>query len=162
MAACVEIVLHDRQETFSAVDRWRDLYAAAALLPGFKIPERYLVAWRNGDCIRACDSLERSLAKLFVYCYIGAVDFLANTPIIWGEAAKDRRAVREDLIKLKIILAKAVAGEAVSWQLLAAVELINKLCCDYQHLVASHSKKCSCLHGHDARWRSVPPTPSSR
>jgi hypothetical protein len=151
--ACVEIIPLDRQETFSIVDRWKDLCAAAAMLPGFSIPERCARAWRKGNCVAACDDLENVLIFLSIYCRIGAVDYLENTPIVWGESSEDRRAIRAGLARLKMPLAKAIRKEAASWQLLVAADLIDKLCRDYRRLIASHGEKCSCLTGHDARWR---------
>jgi hypothetical protein len=155
--ACIEMIPLDRQETFSIVERWKDLCAAAAILPGFSIPERCTSAWKKGSCVAACDDLENILIVLFVYCRIGAVNYFENTPIVWGESSDDRRAIRAGLIKLKIPLAKAIKKEAVSWQLLAAAELINKLCRDYRRLIVSHGEKCSCLTGHDARQRQRQP-----
>ena len=151
--ACVEIIPLDRQETFSIIDRWKDLCAAAAMLPGLSIPERCARTWRKGSCAAACDELENILISLLIHCRIGAVDYMENTPIVWGESFDDRRAIRASLARLKIPLAKAIKKEAASWQLTAAAELINKLCCDYARLIASHGRKCSCLTGHDARWR---------
>jgi hypothetical protein len=81
------------------------------------------------------------------------MDYLERTPIVWGDSFDDRCAIRAGLARLKIPLAKAIKKEAASWQLLAAAELIDKLCSDYLRLIASHGKKCSCLTGHDARWR---------
>jgi hypothetical protein len=154
--ACVEMIPLDRQETFSIIDRWKDLCAAAAMLPGFSIPERCTTAWRKGSCVAACDDLENILITLFIYCRTGAVDYLENTPIAWGESFDDRRAIRAGVARLKMPLAKAIRKEAVSWQLMMAAELIDKLGRDYQRLVASHGGKCSCLTGHDARWRRGP------
>ena len=154
--ACVEIIPLDRQEAFSIVDRWKDLCAVAAMLPGFNIPEGCTRAWRTENCAAACDELENVLISLFSYCRIGAVDYLENTPIVWGESFDDRRAVRAGLARLKISLTKAVKKEAASWQLLMAAELIDKLCRDYRRLIASHGGKCSCLSGHDVRWRRGP------
>jgi hypothetical protein len=151
--ACVETIPLDRQETFSIFDRWKDLCAAAAILPGFSIPERCKRIWRKGNCVAACNDLESVLIILFIYCRIGAVDYLEHAAIVWGESSDDRRAIRADLARLKISLAKAISKEAVSWQLLMAAELIDKLCCDYRRLIASHGEKCSCLTGHDVRWR---------
>jgi hypothetical protein len=143
----------DRQEAFSIVDRWKDLCAVAVMLPGFSIPERCMRAWRKGGCVAACDDLENILIVLFVYCHIGAMDYLEHTPIAWEESLDDRRAIRIGLARLKIFLAKAIKKEAASWQLLASADLIDKLCRDYRRLIASHGEKCSCLTGHDARWR---------
>jgi hypothetical protein len=151
--ACVQMFLPDRHETFSIVDRWKDLCAAAAMLPGFSVPGRRMMVWEKGSSVAACDDLENVLIVLFIHCRIGAVDYLENTPIVWGESFDDRRAIRASLARLKIPLAKAIKKEAASWQLTAAAELINKLCCDYARLIASHGEKCSCLTGHDARWR---------
>jgi hypothetical protein len=151
--SCVELIPLDRQEVFSIVDRWKDLCAAAAMLSGFSIPERWMSAWKKGSCVAACDDLENILIVLFVYCRIGAMDYLERTPIVWGESLDDRHAIRVGLARLKIPLAKAIKKEAASWQLLMAAELIDKLCCDYRRLIASHGEKCSCLTGRDARWR---------
>jgi hypothetical protein len=151
--ACVEMTPLDRQETFSIVDRWKDLCAAAAMLPEFSIPKRYTMAWEKGNCVAACDDLENFLIVLFVYCRIGAVDYLERTPIAWGESLDDRRAIRIGLARLKMPLAKAIRKEAASWQLLAAAGLIDKLCHDYRRLIVSHGEKCSCLTGRDGRWR---------
>jgi hypothetical protein len=151
--SCVEIIPLDKQEAFSIVDRWEDLCVAAAMLPGFIIPERCMRAWRKGSCMTACNDLENVLIILFVYCRIGAINYLENTPIVWGESFDDRRAIRAGLARLKIPLAKAMRHESASWQLQAAAELIDKLCRDYQRLIASHGEKCSCLTGRDARWR---------
>jgi hypothetical protein len=153
LMSCVEIVPLDRQETFSIVDRWKDLCAAAAMLPGFNIPERCMSAWRKESCVAACDDLENILIIFFVYCRIGAMDFLEHTPIVWGESLDDRRAIRIGVARLKMPLAKAIRKEAASWQLLVAADLIDKLCRDYRRLIASHGEKCSCLTGHDGRWR---------
>jgi hypothetical protein len=149
----VEMISLDRQEAFSIVDRWKDLCAAAAMLSGLSIPERCASAWRKGRCAAACDDLENVLIVLFIYCRTGAVNYLEHTPIVWGESLGDRCAINVGLARLKMPLAKAIRKEAASWQLLMAAELINTLCRDYQRLVASHGIKCSCLTGHDARWR---------
>jgi hypothetical protein len=155
--SCVEMIPLDRQEVFSIVDRWKDLCVVAAMLPGFSISEKCTKAWGKGNCVAACDGMENILIVLFVYCRIGAIDYLENTPIVWGESLDDRCAIRTGLARLKIFLAKAIKNEAASWQLLAAAELIDKLCRDYRRLIASHGGKCSCLTGHDARWRQGQP-----
>jgi hypothetical protein len=151
--ACVKIIPLDRQETFSIGDRWKDLCAVAEMLPGFSLPERCAKTWRKGYPASACDDLENILTGLLIYCRVSTVGCLEHIPIIWGESFDDRRAIRANLIGLDIFLGKALRKEAASWQLLAAAELINKLRRDYQRLIVAHGKKCSCLTGHDARWR---------
>lgn len=151
--ACVEIIFSDRQETFSIVDKWKDLCAAAEMLLNFSIPERCAMAWQKGNHATACDDLENLLTNTLIHFFIGAGSHLESTPIVWGESLDDRRAMRADLARLKTSLVKAIRKEAASWQLLAAAELTNALCCDYRRLITSHGRRCSCLTGHDARWR---------
>jgi hypothetical protein len=151
--SCVEMISLDRQETFSIVDRWEELCTVAAMLPGFTIPERCIRVWRKGSCVAACNDLENVLIILFTYCRIGAIDYLAHAPILWGESFDNRRAIQAGLARLKVSLAKAIKKEAASWQLLVAAELVDKLCRDYLRLIASHGGECSCLSGRDGRWR---------